>query len=329
MSVRARSPLRLGAVGLGIVIVALTAALVVPHIAFVTRTHDYTAQFANAAGLTSDSQVYVAGVPAGRVTDVRLAGDHVDVAFRLDRAQPLGTRTTAAIKLKTVLGKRYLAVNPVGAQALAPGATIKLDHTSVPYDIGTLGRTAADKADALDTERLGKMITAVSDAMPKDPKLVGGALDGVSAVSRLLANRNGQFQQLLTSAKTASDLLVGQQASITKLLDNGTVVAQFLVDKRTAIHSLLTSVQALARSVNTLLADNREQLGPLLQHLQSVSKLLRANEKSLTDLLTTAEPTVRYVANAAGNGPWVDLAGPGFVLPDNVLCVSGLAKGCK
>jgi phospholipid/cholesterol/gamma-HCH transport system substrate-binding protein len=324
-----RSPLKLGAVGLGIVIVTLTAALAIPHIAFVSRTDDYTAEFVNAAGLTSDSQVYVAGVPAGRVTDVRLAGDHVDVAFRLDKAQPLGTETTAAIKLQTVLGRRYLAVNPVGAQALQPGSTINRDHTNVPYDIGTLERTATDKADALDTDRLRKMISTVSGSMPKDPKLVGGALDGVAAVSRLLANRNGQFQRLLTSAKSASDLLVGQQKSITKLLDNGTVVAQFLVDKRTAIHSLLTSVQALARSVNTLLADNHAQLGPLLRRLAAVSKLLRANEKSLTDLLTTAAPTVRYIANAAGNGSWVDLSGPGFVLPDNVLCVSGLARGCK
>lgn len=324
-----RSPLVLGGIGVVVIAVLLAGAVLVPQVLFAARTTSFTAQFANAAGLADDAQVSVAGVPAGRVTKVRLAGDHVEVDFSLDKAQPLGDQTTAAIKLQTVLGRRFLAISPAGSRSLPTGGSIPIARTTVPYDIGTLARVASDKVTALDSAKLQQMITTLAAVVPTDPKLVGGALDGVAGVSRLLAERNGQFQKVLTGAKTVSDLLVGQQASIAALLDNGNVVAQFLVDKRDAIHSLLVDVQALTRSVNALLRDSKAEIGPLIDRLQKVSGLLKDNEKAINDLLVTATPTVRYLANATGNGPWVDLSGPALVLPDNVLCLAGLAQGCR
>ncbi|MFC4945940.1 MCE family protein [Pseudonocardia sp. GCM10023141] len=324
-----KNPLLLGGIGVVVIAVLLVAALVVPQVSFNARTDDFTAQFSNAAGLAGDAQVLVAGVPAGRVTRVSLAGDHVDVAFRLDKGQSLGDRSLAAIKLQTILGRRFLAITPAGGNLLPAGGVIPVERTQVPYDIGTLSRAASDTIGGLDTTKLQSMITTLSDVIPSDPKLVGGALDGVAGASKLLASRNEGFQQLLKGAKSVSDLLVGQQASIAQLLDNGNVVAQFLVDERDALHALLVDVQNLTRSVNTLLHDTQGELGPLIDRLDKVAGLLADNEKSISDLLVTAAPAVRYVANASGNGPWVDLSGPALVLPDNVLCVAGLAQGCR
>lgn len=324
-----RSPLLLGGIGVVVIAVLLAGAVIVPRVLFDLRTTTFTAQFSNAAGLEGDAQVTVAGVPAGRVTKVRLAGDHVEVDFSLDKVQPLGDQTSAAIKLQTVLGRRYLAITPAGSRPLAADGVIPLTRTTVPYDIGTLSRTANDKVRALDSAKLQKMITTLADVVPTDPKLVGGALDGVAGVSRMLTERNDQFQKVLGGAKAVADLLVGQEASIAALLDNGNVVARFLVEKRDAIHSLLVDVQELTRSVNMLLRDSKAEIGPLLDRLRAVSGLLADNEKAISDLLVTLTPTVRYVANAAGNGPWIDVSGPAFVLPDNVLCVAGLAQGCR
>ena len=111
---------RLGVVGIALIGALLLAALAVPQGWYLVRTGAYSAEFANAGGLTAADPVYVAGVPAGRVDSVELAAGRVEVHFRLDDRQSLGDRTRAAVKLRTVLGKRYLEITPAGSGPVGP-----------------------------------------------------------------------------------------------------------------------------------------------------------------------------------------------------------------
>lgn len=323
------NPMRLGAIGVAVVAVLLAAALAVPRLAFLARTSGFTAQFSNAAGLADDAQVMVAGVPSGRVTAVRLAGDHVEIDFRLDNGQTLDDRAIVAIKLQTVLGRRYLAIQPGGGAPLESGAVVPLQRTTVPYDIGLLSRDANDSVGGLDTAALKQMMRTLTEVTPDDPQLVGRALDGVTAVSRMLAEREDGLRNLLRGTKAAADMVVAQEGDIAALLDDGSLVTQFLADRRAVIHELLVDVGELTAAVRQFLRETDGELDPLLERLEHVATLLVANEKSLTDMIDALAPTVRYVANATGNGPWADVSGPAFVLPDNVLCVVGLAQGCR
>src|SRR5262245_31909117 len=56
----------------------------------------YTAQFQQAASLKADDIVSVAGIPVGSVTDVRLAGDHVEARIRVRSDVPVGRDARAA-----------------------------------------------------------------------------------------------------------------------------------------------------------------------------------------------------------------------------------------
>ena len=62
----------------------------------------------------------VAGIKVGEVTDVELDVDRVLVTFRVEDAW-IGDRTTAAIKIKTLLGRKFLALHPTGDQRAGPG----------------------------------------------------------------------------------------------------------------------------------------------------------------------------------------------------------------
>ena len=63
-----------------------------------------------------------------------LAGDKVAVTFRVKGAW-VGNRTTAAIDIKTVLGDKYLALDPRGNAPQDPGQPIPLARTTSPYDV--------------------------------------------------------------------------------------------------------------------------------------------------------------------------------------------------
>src|SRR5699024_8738416 len=127
-----RTLIMIGAAGMVVVVLGLLLAVAVPRGWYLWRTDSYTAELANAAGLSEGDPVLVAGVPTGKVESVEFAGDHVDVGFRLDDGRPLGSRTTASVRLETRLGQRYLDGDPAGAGAAGPGRPIPLARTPAP-----------------------------------------------------------------------------------------------------------------------------------------------------------------------------------------------------
>ncbi len=193
-------PLVLGTIGIVVLVVGLGAAIGIPRFWYQARTEAYTAEFANAAGLATGDPVYVAGVPAGRVENIVLAGDHVDVEFRLDRNRTVGNTSTASVRLETVLGKRYLDVRPGGVDDGAD--TIPLDRTTVPpYSLDEVGAGAERVSQELDLDAMEQMMTTLSQVMPSDSDQVERTLTGISAASTAFGRHSEQFDQLLEMSR--------------------------------------------------------------------------------------------------------------------------------
>ncbi|WP_243770264.1 MCE family protein [Amycolatopsis acidicola] len=324
-----KNPLRTGALAAAVALVLVAAAVLAPNAWFKARTDDFHAQLANASGLQQDDPVYVAGVPAGRVTGIGLAGDRVDVAFRLDSGVGLGSTSRAEVKLMTVLGRRYLAVEPSGPGRMRAGDTIPLERTSVPYLLDDLGRQAEQTTQDLDLGRLRQMMQTLVQTVPDDPAQLGQALDGVTAVTGMISGNSGQITQLLDGTQQLTDTLLAQQNTLVSLLGNADLVLKTLMDRRTAITQLIDDVSALTTTASQLLHDDGPQLDSLLDQLHGITGTLTANSQNLGAAIDKLAPTARYLANATGNGDWADVSGPAGPLPDNVLCLAGLAKGCK
>lgn len=325
---RAKGPAFDGAVGAIVLLLLLATAVAVPRLAFRTATLGYAAEFGNAAGLSEGDQVYVAGVPSGRVTGVRLAGDRVRVEFRLDREQPLGGATSAAVKLATVLGTRYLSVQPAGPGLLPEGGTIPLRRTSVPYSLNDLATQAVDTTERLDLAQLRELTTAVRHQSP-DGELLGRALDGINRASRIIADRDEEFQRLLSGVRTLTGSLLDQRDTLTALLGDARLVAQVLSERRDTIRQLIRDVDELTTALDELLRDNEPLLDPLLSDLHAITATLSRNERDISETLRLLGPGSRYLANASGNGPWGDVSGPAGPLPDNLLCLVALLEGCR
>lgn len=329
MNLNSINPLRTGAIGVLVIAAALLAAVFVPKAAFTANTERYTANVANASGLRTGDQVSVAGVPSGRVTDMRLGTDHVVVEFRLDRHQRLRDRSSAEIKIRTVLGKRSLSIRPAGTAPMRPGDVIPVSRTSVPFDVGQLSRAASGSTGKLDMRAIRGAMSTLDRNLPHDPKLVGDTLQGITGVSKLLAKRNGQIQRLLDGARSATDMLVGQRKHISRLLGNTKVMAQYLTQQRTQIGRLLKVTDHLTKQLTGLITANKAKVGPLLSNLRTLGDGLHKHQRLLSKTLQNLHHGAKYLSNATGNGPWIDFAVPGLALTDNMACTLGLAKGCK
>src|SRR5205807_2019415 len=121
------------------------------------------------SGLTPGNEVRVAGVKVGKVTAVTLRRDrgamYVRVEFRVDDdSVRLGTDTAATIRIKTVLGQKYLALAPAGGGKLTAGAQIPLNRTASPFDVMQAVNGLADTLQHIDTDQLAQAFTVLSPA---------------------------------------------------------------------------------------------------------------------------------------------------------------------
>jgi phospholipid/cholesterol/gamma-HCH transport system substrate-binding protein len=325
---RERNPIIVAIVGLVILAALALITFDSANLPIIGGGTGYTAYFAEDAGLQAGNEVRVAGVIVGQVTGISLAGNKVAVSFKVKNAW-VGNQTTAAIEIKTLLGDKFLSLDPQGTQPQNPGTPIPLSRTTSPYDVTQAFQGFGQEVSQIDTIKLAKSLETLSAAFSTTPPYVRSALRGLASVSHAVASRDAQVTRLLGSAKNVTGTLAAESATFAKLLGDGNLFLAELQQRQAAIHSLLIGTQALATQVSGLVNDNQAQLTPTLQALDQVTSLLLQNQANLTKALALAGPYYRLLGNALGNGRWFDVYLCG-VLPKSYLPPgTGPATGCE
>ncbi|HEY3466501.1 MAG TPA: MCE family protein [Amycolatopsis sp.] len=312
---RAADPrVRTALAGLAVLALGVVTALNVRNLPVIGDGTTYSAEFSEAAGLFEGNDVRVAGVKVGRVSDIELRGDHVLVSFKAKGAW-LGDATGAAIRLKTVLGQKYLALDPQGEDTLDPGTPIPRSRTSVPYDVLTAFGELSSTVDRIDTTQLAKSFDTLSATLANTPGSVRAALTGLSRLSDTLATRDHQLATLLGNTRVVSQTLVDRDAAVQQLLSDGNQLLAEVSSREQAISTLLDGSRQLGAELSGLIRDNDAQLGPLLTQLDQLTSMLQRNQDALAAGIKGFAPLVRFGTNIAGSGRWIDGYLCGLVLP--------------
>ncbi|MFI9007189.1 MCE family protein [Actinosynnema sp. NPDC053489] len=323
-----RNPVTVGAVSLTVIALLLLAAFYSDDLPIVGGGTTYSAEFSEAAGLVPANEVRVAGVKVGKVTKVELAGDRVKVSFRVKDAW-VGDRTTAVIRIKTLLGQKFLALDPQGSQPLDPGVPIPRERTLSPYDVQEAFNGLASTVGQIDTARLADSFEVLSQTFQGSAESVRGALDGLSALSKTISSRDEQLAHLLANTNEITKTLADRNEQFEKLLADGNLLLGELRKRRDAITALLNGTRALSGQLSGLVADNSAQLRPALEQLDRVTTMLQRNQDSLNRSLELLGPFFRVFANTLGNGRWFDVYICGLLPPSVNLGLVGFnEEGC-
>jgi phospholipid/cholesterol/gamma-HCH transport system substrate-binding protein len=313
-SFSSRNPIPIGIAGLVVLGLAFTVAMFSDDLPIIGGGTSYSAEFSEAAGLEPDDEVRIAGVKVGEVSDVELDRDRVVVTFKVKDAW-LGDRSSAAIKIKTVLGQKYLSLAPDGRAVLDPADRIPLARTTAPYDVLEAFRGLAETTNRIDTVQLAQSFEVIADTFADTPDDVKGALTGLQALSKTISSRDAQLAQLLDNTKKISKTLADRDAEVVKLLEDGNLLLDEVSQRRDAISALLDGTQRLATELKGLVDDNDEQLAPVLDSLDQLTGMLMRNRDALGEGIKGMAPFVRLFNNAVGNGRWFDNYICGLVPP--------------
>ena len=325
---RERNQATVGAVTLVLLVVAAVVAFFAQDLPVIGSGTGYTATFRESAGLKPDDEVRLAGVKVGEVTDVRLDGNRVEVDFRA-RDVFVGDRTRAAIEIKTLLGEKYLSLEPAGRHQQDPDRDIPEQRTRSPFDVNDALNQLSRTSDQINTDQLARSFQTVSDTLQNTPPQMRGALDGLSQLSRTISSRDEQLSRLVSNTKQVSQIAADRNGQVQRLIADGNLLLGELQQREQAVDQLLTGTRALSDQLRGVVADNQQQLRPALQKLEQVTGLLQRNQDNLSRGLREMGPFIRNFNNTLGNGRWFDGYLCGLVPPTSLGVPIGLnSAGC-
>ena len=311
-------------VALVVVLVALAVWKLLPG------TTTYTADFANASGI-AERRRGARGRHRRRQGHRRLASHRgvVHVEFTADKGVDVARTARAEIKLATILGQHYLDLVPGKGDRLDGGGTIPLAQTKSAYTIDKFQVDANDAVQTIDDKALATAVNTLSHNLDGDPDATREALKGIAQVSKTVASRDDELRRLISSTRTVTDVVHGQQGNLMRLLGDSDKVAAMINERRETIRLLLRSTRSMVHEVTLLVRDNSKQLRPTLIQLKTLMGTLVKNKDYLDRTLKAVTAQSRYFANATGNGPWIEVFAPDFLITDNIFCAVTTPTECK
>lgn len=311
------------------VIAVLVLAALVLVVRVIPRDTGYHAELPHAAGLRSGDAVRVAGLEIGRVTSVTAEGDTVHVDFTAGDDVELTTDTRMQVKLVSLLGKRYLELDPGEGERLEPGDTLAKAQADATYTLERFWLDATPEVDELDLSLMEQAIDTLSTDLRGRPGDLAAALDGMTEVSGIVATRDGQLDRLLASTRAVTDLLVDQQDELVALMTDADLVMTMVYERREALRLLLRDSRDLVVRLTSLVRDNQGALGATLRDARKVLRVLTAHKADLDRTLELAGPAMRFFTNGTGDGPWLGVNSPYFVFPDDLVCTLTRPEDCS
>jgi phospholipid/cholesterol/gamma-HCH transport system substrate-binding protein len=306
-SFTSRNPTPIGAIGLVFLLLLLYGAFNAASLPLIGGGTTYSAYFTESANLKTNDNVRIAGIKVGTVQDVTIdtARNLVKATFTVKDGF-VGDESTVDIKLKTLLGAKYLSINSIGAHKQDAGKTIPVSRTTTPLDIYPAFTKLSNTIQDINTTDLSAAFRTLAADFSGTPQSVRPVVTGLSRLSATISSRDQALKTLLQATNKVTGTLAERDQDLQRLLSDGNLLLQELNARRDAIHSLFINTQVLTTQLRGLVADNQKTIGPLLNSLDKILTLLRNNEDSLDRGVSLLGPFYRVFNNVIGNGRWFD-----------------------
>ena len=263
-------------------------------------THTLTAQVSDVDGISVSSDVRIAGRLVGQITEVDSHGSYAAVTFHVDDADwPLPSDTSASIRLATLLGQKYLQLNPGKANShLGDNATIPLPATQpvVDFDqiLDSFNQQTRDSITSLIKTAAASVQGQEGTLQQLIPDLSQLSVHSVVPTTELVT-RNTEINNILINLGTTADQLNQSRDDLAGVIDNMNAITGALAQHQSALEGYIAKTDALNQTTDQVLGNGyAAKLNNGFQKLQSFAV-------QLNQLMVTLVPETYHFANDPGN----------------------------
>ena len=270
-------------------------------------THTYKLEMYDAFGLVTDAEVKVAGVTAGKITDLDINAEK-RALVEVELSGPLavlGDETECKSEPQSLIAEYFLDCQPAG-EPLPDGATVpKLVTQTVQNDLvlNTMRLPYRQRLSLLINE-FGTALAGNPENLNEAIKMGAPALQDLHEALRLLAQQNRTIAQLNVDSDEIVGKLEARTADVVRFIEEAgdTAVASaqrrddlstdfdLLDDALRELGPTMAELENVARETTPLLADLRAAAPGLNTLATNLPPFARASERSLVTLGEASKP---------------------------------------
>lgn len=251
----------------------------------------YNALFDDVSGLRKGSDVQVAGVVQGQVSDLELQDNaKVKVTFTLDSSIPITSASTAVVRYKDLLGRRVLQIREgaKGGKPLAAGATLPVAQTTPALDLDQLYNGFGPLFEGLDTNQLNQLSGSLIKVMQGQGQDVEDILERTASLTDSIGDRDKVVGALIANLGSVLDTVDQRAPETDQLVLQLQKLVTGLSKDRAALGQAMQGIGGSTQAISQLLSDIRPSVKGDLAEVQRLSKILNSDQAALSQLLERA-----------------------------------------
>ena len=298
------------AVGSAIIVVLGAVGFAIGGLQILERTYEMSVIVDNASGIESGDPVRVAGVNIGEVRSVERVPEDatVSITFGVEDGVEISEGTNASVRLRTLLGKKYLHLEDPGTgPILTAGSVIPVEQTQPATDVDTLLNAAEPTVEQIDVDSINGLLASADRTLAGRGDELRSVFADLGDLAGTLSDREDELARLIDSTADLSTVVGERDAELTSVLEGLDIVLATLAQRGDSLTSLLDGVDGLSQTLTPLLAENREEFTTLFGDLDTVTDIL-VRQYDRLDLALDQLPDLaeRFYAVTA-EGSWVNV----------------------
>jgi phospholipid/cholesterol/gamma-HCH transport system substrate-binding protein len=259
------------------------------------RGYKLTVDFENAGGLEPKANVKMAGVPIGKVEEIRLVGDRARLDLRIDPGVRIPVDSVASIQTQGLLGEKYVEISPGKQkdQTLPSGGRIA--NTQPPLNLDEIVRKVSLIAD--DVKKFTESLSGTIGT-EEGKQAIAEILRNIREASAVLRNvtvaNEGRLNAILANvdrlSRDLSQISSDNKEDVRATIANLRAFSQTLKEETPL---LAKKLEAMGEQVSGVFGENRENIKVAITNLSSASA-------KLDNTLASAEKVMAKIEKGEG-----------------------------
>ncbi|HEX8085914.1 MAG TPA: MlaD family protein [Solirubrobacteraceae bacterium] len=273
----------------------------------------YWVELDNAFGLTDGADVKIAGVRAGKVTEMKLDRDDMRALVGIEVTETGFDDIRKDVRCETrpqsLIGEYFIDCRPgTDDERLKPGDTIPVEQTetTVPLDlINDIMRRPYRERFSILLSQLGAGLASRGPDLNETIRRAVPALRQVDRLLAILAEQRRTIRQLYDDAEEVTQAVASKRDEVARFVDEARDTAQAAGSEENGIRrqwaTLPTFLRELRPTLEQLELTANEQI-PALRNLRTASPYLRKLFETLGPYSEASQPAIRTLSEAASKG---------------------------
>ncbi|MFF0815794.1 MCE family protein [Rhodococcus sp. NPDC003318] len=247
------------------------------------------ADFADSGGIFTNAEVTYRGVPVGRVGELHLTDDGVEVDLLLSSSAPeVPASARAVVANRSAIGEQYVDLQPTTDEGpyLEDGSVITRQDTSIPVPVEQVLSSVNSLVRSVPLDALNVTVTELGTAFDGRGDDLQVLVDSLNSLTEAGIENLPQTLQLIRDSRTVLDTQSEQSSAIRQFSADVDLIAAQLRDSDPDLRRLIVTGTAASNEVGSLIDTSGPALTADLHNLSLVAADLGPRSIALNTLLT-------------------------------------------